>query len=185
MELDFEVARRGIDPAAETCEHALRDLLGIALTGLVRSELWRFDVGPVAGAETAELRARIAAAASRAGRYLNLNRDRAGWLDGPHPYPREAPAAGCAVDLWVRDGDGTDQRALLYFRAQAQAGMVQVWRGTLWRLILPVADPAAARREALEIAVTRDRRHGLLANPHAQTAVVLHVVPAPAAKEKV
>ena len=185
MELEFEVARRGIDPAAATCEHALRDLLGLALAGVERAELWRFDAGPVGEAERAGLCDRLARAASFSGRYVNPNRDRARWLAGPRPYDRGACARGCAVDVWVRDGDGEDAEALHYFRTQAHSGLVQVWRGTLWRLYLPVVDPLAAREQALEIAVTRARRHGLLANPHAQTAVVLHVVEGPGTKETV
>jgi hypothetical protein len=182
MELVFEVARRGIDPAAATCEHALRDLLGLDVTAVERSEMWRFDVGAVPAASLGELRVRLAAAASRAGRYVNPNRDRASWMNAPRPY--SSAAAGCAVDVWVCDGDGTDGRAGQYFRSRAHAGLVGVRRGILWRLYLPLADPAAARAQALDIAVRRGRRHGLLANPHAQSAVVLHVVPAPGVKEK-
>ena len=179
MELDLEVARRGIDPAAETCAHALRDLLGIAVWGVERADLWRFDAGPLAEPDRARICERLAGAASRAGRYVNLNRDIARWQSGPRPYASDRPAGGTAVDVWVRDGDGADPVALRYFRAQAHAGLQQVWRGTLWRLYLPEPDPGVARTQALEIALTRDRRHGLLANPHAQTALVLHVVPGP------
>lgn len=179
MELDFEVTRRGIDPTAETCAHALRDLLGVAVLGVERAELWRFETGSCTPGERERRCEQLAAAASRAGRYVNPNRDRARWLDGPRPYDPAMPGGGCAVDIWVRDGQGTDPAALQYFRSQVDPHLRQVWRGVLWRLYLEGGDEAAARERALEIAVTRGRREGLLANPHAQTAVVLHVVPGP------
>ncbi|MCD6351752.1 MAG: hypothetical protein J7M26_06505 [Armatimonadetes bacterium] len=45
--------------------------------------------------------------------------------------------------------------------------------GTLWTLHLRVREEAAARALAEEIAVTKSRSQGLLANPHYQTCEVL------------
>jgi hypothetical protein len=148
--------------------------------GVERAELWRFDLAP--GADVAAARARFEAAACRAGRYVNLNRDACSWPDGARPYPENAPRRGCAVDVWVRDGDGGDAAAFAYFRAEEPC-LVDLRRGTLWRLWLSEADRTAARERALEVAVARGRRHGLLANPHAQTAEVLHVVGGPDLEE--
>jgi hypothetical protein len=44
MKLDFYVARRGIDPAAQTCMTALRDLMHLDVAGVERGALWCFDV---------------------------------------------------------------------------------------------------------------------------------------------
>jgi phosphoribosylformylglycinamidine (FGAM) synthase PurS component len=175
VDLDFVVARRGLDPAAESCETALRELLGVDLVALERAELWRFRVAAVDTAERAALEERLRSAACRAGRYVNLNRDTCTWLAGPRPWA--GPAAGVsAVDVWVCDGDGRDPAALAWFRSQASPRVEDVRHGVLWRLVLPLADPDRARERALEIAETRARRQGLLANPNAQTAEVLHVV---------
>jgi len=179
VQLDLVVWRRGLDPAAETCEAALRDLLRVGIVGVERAELWRFEVAEAAGAERDALRARLRDAACRAGRYVNLNRDGCEWIDGPRRLGGGAAPGVSAVDIWVRDGDGRDPAALAWFRAQAAAAVYDLQRGTLWRLYLPTADAAAARELALDIAVTRARRQGLLANPHAQTAEVLYVVPEP------
>lgn len=181
MGLDLLVMRRGLDPAAATCAGALRELMHVDVAGVERAELWRFEVEP--GPAPSPVAARLRAAACRAGRYVNLNRDVCDWQDGPRHYPAEAPRAGCAVDVWVCDGDGRDPVALAYFRARAVPELTDLRRGILWRLWLPGADPTAARAAAEEITVTRGRRHGLLMNPHAQTATILHVLRAPATKE--
>jgi len=175
VKLDLLVARRGIDPAAETCAAALRDLMHVAVAGVERGELWRFEI-PGADAAAAARRDRLRDAASRAGRYVNSNRDVALWLDGPAPYPDAAPAGGCAVDVWVCDGDGRDPVALAWFRAQGDPELADLRRGILWRLWLPTGDPVAARAQAEVIASSRDRHQGLLANPLAQTAVIWSVV---------
>lgn len=178
--LDLVVERRGLDPAAETCAHALRDLLLAPVAGVERADLWRFTLA--LGTDAGAARVRLEAAACRAGRYVNLNRDACSWPSGPRPYPEAAPRRGCAVDVWVQDGDGSDPAALAYFRAQ-EPSVADLRRGTLWRLWLPDADARAARDRALDLAVTRARRQGLLANPHAQTAEVLCVVPGPDLEE--
>jgi hypothetical protein len=184
VRLDFMVQRRGIDPAAETCAHALRDLLAAPVSYVERGELWRFESGEVPHGSIEELQQRLRDAACRAGRYVNLNRDECGWMQAARPYPDAAPAGAFAVDIWVRDGDGRDAAALAWFRSQAHHGLEDLRRGILWRLVLPAHDAAAAREAALELAVTRARAHGLLANPHAQTAEIVAVVPGPGNHEE-
>jgi hypothetical protein len=173
--MDFLVTRRGVDPAAETAAMALHDLLSTPVAGVERGELWRFEID--AAAPVGPTREAIERAACRAGRYVNVNRDRTQWLDAPRPYPPAAPPGGSAVDVWVTDDGGADPVALRYFRAQAGAGVTGVRRGVLWRLWLPAAagDP---RELAWEVAATRARRQGLLFNPHAQRAEILGVVAA-------
>ena len=183
MKLDLWVSRRGIDPAAETCATALRDLLRADVAGVERGELWRFDFGTNGTAAAARCE-RLRAAACRAGRYVNTNRDTAWWLSEPRPYPAEAPRGGSAVDVWVRDGDGSDAVALAWFRDQGDPELTDLRRGILWRLWLPTGDPQAARSQAEAIATTRDRGRGLLANPHAQTAEIWAVVRDPMGGEE-
>lgn len=177
---DLVIWRRGIDPAAETCEQALRDLMHLPVAAVQRAQLWRFRIAG-AGADRSAWRAELQRAACRAGRYVNLNRDACAWVDGPRPYPADGPPGGHAVDVWVRDGDGRDPVALDYFR-RTVAGLDDLERGVLWRLVLPEPDATRARRLAEDIAVRRSRHQGLLANPQAQSAVVLSVQPAPDAE---
>ena len=181
MRLDFLVSRRGNDPSAETCEQALRHLLHLPVAGVERGELWRFDLADVEDAEAC--RGALERAACRGGRYVNSNRDVCIWLEGARPYPRAAPAAGAAIDIWVRDGDGSDRSALEYFRTEGTPSLSDVRRGVLWRLWLPDRDGASARRRAEAITLTRSRSEGLLMNPHSQTADVLHVVCGPESED--
>jgi len=172
MHLDFLVMRKGLDPTAETTLHARRDLMGQDVTAVEHGILWRFDV------ETAEpdaaLRQAIARAASRAGRYVNLNRDETSWLDAASQA--QAGPDGCwGVDLWIHDGDGQDDVARSYFQGQIGRGLRRVRRGALYRLWLPRADAAAARRQAEQLARTRNRGEGLLMNPHSQNLEILGV----------
>lgn len=172
--LDYLVSRRGLDPAAETCAWALTDLLHADVRGVRRGELWRFELEGALDVDTAQRR--LETAASRAGRYVNRNRDVGVWLAGPRPYPPDGPAGCTAVDVWVQEGDGRDAAALAWFRAQGPVPLGDLQRGVLWRLFLPGRDAPAAREWASELAVTRARAHGLLSNPHAQTSQVLYTV---------
>jgi hypothetical protein len=174
--LDLLVRRRGTDPAAETCSHALADLLDAPVAGVERGDLWRFELADLPAGSLDESREAIERAAARAGRYVNLNRDVCGWLRGPLPYPEAAPRGGTAVDLWVCDGEGRDEVALAYFRARCPAGLQDLRRGTWWRLWLRGGTPHEARERAWDLAFLRSREHGLLCNPHAQQAEILSVV---------
>ena len=172
MRLELLVRRKGTDPTAETCLHALQALMALDVTDLEHGTLWRFDVDGDTG--PARLKDAIARAACRAGRYVNTNRDTYAWLD-ELPAAAMARPALTATDLWICLGDGRDPVAQAYFAAQTGARLRQVRCGMLYRLWMPQRDAAAAREFAFEVAVTRTRRHGLLMNPHAQTLEVLRV----------
>jgi hypothetical protein len=171
MQLDFFVRRKGLDPTAETSLHALRDLMGEDVRAVEHGMLWRFEVE--SGADGAILKPAIARAASRAGRYVNLNRDETSWLD--ETETAHGPAGSWGVDLWIRDGSGEDEVARAYFQAQIRQDLRRLRRGPLYRLWLPLADAEAARRKAEQLATTRNRRQGLLMNPHAQSLEILGV----------
>jgi hypothetical protein len=98
-------------------------------------------------------------------------------LDEGRPGSPRARRGECAADVWVRDGDGRDAAALAYFRQRVTPRLADLGCGILYRLWLREPDPEAARRLALQLAVTRSRRAGLLANPHYQTVEVLEIVP--------
>lgn len=174
-QLDYLVARRGTDPAAETAAMALQDLLHLPIAGVERGELWRFELAPEA--EIASAKTAIERAAARAGRYVNTNRDAGSWLEAPRPYPALAPRGGTAVDLWVRTGDGRDPSALRYFEREGSAAVRDLRRGILWRLWV-AAGATQAAEIAWQAAETRARSLGLLFNPHVQNGEILAVVTA-------
>ena len=74
-----------------------------------------------------------------------------------------------------REASFTDPTAADYFARQLGKPFQQVRRGTLYRLWAEHEDAASARAAALQVAVTRTRRQGLLMNPHAQSVEVLRV----------
>ena len=103
-------------------------------------------------------------------------------LDGPSA----APVSGgrprsLVIFLHGYGSNGADLIDLAPYWAQALPDIQALRRGILWRLWLPGSDAGEARRLAEKIAATRSRREGLLANPHAQTCEVLHVVSGPRA----
>lgn len=165
MSLDFLVQRAGGDPTAETSLHALRDLMRLPVRGVEAGTLWRFSVRPAGDSVHAELER----AACRAGRYVNLNRDVYRWMQ---PEAKSVER-GCLVDVWVLDGDGRDAVALSYFRAQVGSRVTDVRRGAFYRLHVEESEPSAARRLVEDLAVTRTRTHGLLANPNSQRVEIL------------
>ena len=172
MRLEFLVRRKGIDPTAETCLHALQTLMALDVADVEHGTLWRFDIDGDGAPDTEK--AAIVRAACRAGRYVNTNRDAHAWLDEPAAVAAARPGL-CAADLWICEQDGDDAVAQSYFAPQLGGRLLQVRRGTLYRLWMPQRDAAAARQFALDVAVTRTRRQGLLMNPHAQTVEVLRV----------
>jgi phosphoribosylformylglycinamidine (FGAM) synthase PurS component len=174
-QLDLLVRRKGVDPAAETCLHALQVLMQVAVERVERGTLWRFELESDAKPEVVRgLKHDLLRAACRAGRYLNPNRDAGVWLDEVSP-----PSSRSSVALlWILDGDGHDPAARAYFSQRSGARLRDLRRGTFYRLWIPGRDADAAARLAQEVAVSRTRKQGLLANPHSQTVELLELVPA-------
>jgi phosphoribosylformylglycinamidine (FGAM) synthase PurS component len=173
MRLDMLVRRKGVDPTAETCLHALRALMGLAVEAVEHGTLWRFELQ---GGDAAALKSEIARAACRAGRYVNTNRDAIVWLD--EPAGAKGRPGRMAADVWIREGGGDDPVARGWFAPLLSAPLLVLRRGMLYRLWTAHEEPEAARRFALEVAVTRTRRQGLLMNPHVHSLEILAVAPA-------
>lgn len=173
MRLDFLIRRRGVDPAAESALHALRDLMRAPVVDVERGTLWRFEVE--GATDSGLLREQLERAACRAGRYVNLNRDEYVWLDGGSRPEAPGGGAGCAVSLWITHSDGSDAVARDYFQARLTAPLKAVRRGVFYRLWSAETQPQAALKLAQEVAVARTRRAGLLLNPHYEQLEVLEV----------
>jgi hypothetical protein len=173
MRLDFLIRRRGIDPAAESALHALRDLMHVAVLDVERGTLWRFDVDD--GADPLAVREALERAACRAGRYVNTNRDECLWLDVGAAEPAERAGVGCAVSLWITRADGHDAVARDYFQSRVAARLNTVRRGTFYRLWCAEVESQRALELVEGVAVARTRRQGLLLNPHHERLEVLEV----------
>jgi len=173
MTLDLRIMRQGTDPTAESSLHALRDIMGLPVLAVEHGELLRFAFS--ADVDVVQARQVLERAACRAGRYVNVNRDAVLWDDAAST--QVAPEAGYRVDLWVRQRGGGDARALQWFRQHTELPVSSVERGRWYRIHVTAPDAAEARRRVEELAVSRARRNGLLANPHAEAIVVLRVEP--------
>ena len=74
-----------------------------------------------------------------------------------------SPTLQAALDDWAN------------IAPRLEAPLRTVQRGTFYRLWTAESDPAALEATAVQVAVSRTRRQGLLMNPHAQTLEVLRV----------
>ena len=173
MQLDFLIRRRGLDPAAETALHALRDLMHAPIVAAERGTLWRFECD--ATGDVPRLQHQLERAACRAGRYVNTNRDRCHWLEAQTRFGAH-DVEGSTVSLWVTHGDGGDDVGRDYFENAVGSRLRSVRRGVFWALTTPEPDPQRARELVLDLAVTRTRRRGLLLNPHLEQLAVLSVI---------
>jgi len=173
MTFELRIQRQGIDPTAESSLHALRDIMQLPVIAVEHGELLQIDVA--GSVDSAATRQALEKAASRAGRYVNLNRDAMLW--DVEDSTRPAPHSGCAVDLWVRQGDGGEARALQWFRQHSGVECQAVRRGRWYRVHVQTADPQEAKRCVAELANSRSRRVGLLANPHTESVDILRVQP--------
>jgi hypothetical protein len=172
MQLYLTVALRGADPTALTAEYALRRHLGFAdqITALRRLTLWRFDL---AEADQDAARRQAAAWVTQSQLFVNPNQHSYELLDPAQADSRPAPER----QVWIAvqdepDLDGAAATRLVRERLGGTA-LREAHRATVWQLEL-AGELAPARRQTIaeEVAVARGRRHGLLANPHCQSARV-------------
>jgi hypothetical protein len=171
MNVDLRVMRQGIDPTAESSLHALRDIMALPVLAVEHGERLHFELQDEQELRT--LRDALAAAACQAGRYVNLNRDVLLWEEAEST--QTPPREGCHVDVWVVQKDDHDARALQWFRQHTGLPLLRVQRGRWYRIHVATADPDEARRLVEDMAVSRTRRRGLLANPHAESMQILRV----------
>ena len=86
------------------------------------------------------------------------------------PADAAPPAAGEALVLvWERGGERRAGAERWWLHETGKR--IEVREGVVWAL--RYAKPGGAERGARELAVVRDRRHGLLCNPHSQEARVV------------
>ncbi len=157
------------DAAALTAREALQRALGYGRTvrAVSRSELWAFRWDTPVDAEPL---------LSRLGRDTNL-------LLNPNKHHMEIAIGENRLsprgNIWIlvsTAGDGADMEETLVRRRLVEGAPPRVRRAVLWELDLDAAEGERVRLGE-EIAITRSRRKGLLANPHVQDAEVFAEAP--------
>jgi len=158
------------DPTALTAKDTLQRLLGFAdvLRDLERSEVFAFRWEDAMPAR---------AILERLARDTNL-------LQNPNKHFFEIAVGSETLhprgNVWVlthEAGNGADIGSVLTRRRLVEGEAPQVARGVLWELTGP-DDRGRSSRMAAEIAETRERRVGLLANPHLENLTIFDTAPA-------
>ena len=160
------------DATALTAREALQRALGYGRTvrAVSRSELWAFR-----WEMPTEARPVLARLARDTNLLLNPNKHHMEIVTGPE---RLSPRG----NVWVlvsTAGDGAEMEETLVRHHLVGGAAPRVRRGTLWELDLD-APAEDLRRLAEEIAVTRSRTAGLLANLQVEDAAVFETAPAAA-----
>ncbi len=184
VDLALTVALRGADPTSLTAEHALTHRLSYAgvLAQLERRDFWRLVVESSGVAEALAL---AGSWVTRSNLFVNPNK---------HIYELSVirggggggGSRGSSRVAWVvvwnePDLDGEAAVRLIHTRFGGRE-LVRVRRAVVWMLrFAPSVDPARVPRLADEIAVSRARNRGLLANPHLQSVAAVRATGAAAA----
>jgi phosphoribosylformylglycinamidine (FGAM) synthase PurS component len=158
------------DPTALTAKDTLQRLLGFAgiLENIERSEVFVFRWDDAVPAR---------AILERLARETNL-------FQNPNKHFFEISVGAGTLNprgnVWVltsEPGQGAEMGSVLARRRLVDGEPPQVARGVLWELTGP-ADRGARTRMARNITETRERRSGLLANPHLEDVTIFDNAPA-------
>ena len=156
------------DPTALTARETLQRALGYGrlLRNVGRSEIWAFR-----WEEAVEARTILSRLARETNLFANPNKHHLEIAEG-----REAlsPPGNAWVLTW-REGEGRRREETLR-RHRLLGSAPEIRRGVLWELDVDLPEPERLATVE-EIAVTRERKRGLLANPHMERAVVLAAPP--------
>lgn len=157
------VSLRSEDPETESAFAVARERLGAAasLRGLRRFRVFELRGALPDAAGVAELLHRSTQFYNPAKERCIVRRE----ASGPPPVgPDEAVAL-------VAERKGDRRSAAERWWRHATGGRIEVREGVAWVMRFEPGTDAAAL--AAELAVTRDREHGLFCNPHAQAAEVV------------
>ena len=188
MLLDLRVDLKTVDLVRETARMALEETLGWSgrLTGLRRSDLWRFE------GEGEGFREAVEREVARTGIFVNETKHQARFQDGAELGEGEALRPEEVLSP-VELKDGPPWRALLLVSEEGGereslrrrveprlggASLRSLKTGVLWEIILRAPDADSARRALTGLAVSRSRERGLLLNPHFQEGRLLSLEPA-------
>jgi len=165
----LRVRLRVPDTVALSAEDVLRRKMGYGprVGGLRREDWWRFEVETDDPARAA---GRVETWAARCTALVNPNKHRAR-IEAVKDWPPGTTEA--EVMILVRDREDVRARSMLGFLTDTlgASDLRSLASGTLW-ILRPGAGERDGRALAEEIAITRSRTSGLLANPHAQVVEV-------------
>lgn len=158
------------DVTALTAANTIRRRLGYAerLTSLRRADYYRLEVEAESDQAALDL---VRELALRTNHFVNPNKH--SFTVRPHEQRVSPPAqeGEFEVEVLTTDVDSDrsgDLEAALSSDRLAQGRVKAVHTGVLWTLRLRADSPSEALEMARDIAVTRARDRGLLANPHFQ-----------------
>jgi len=159
------------DPEEVSTYFTLTKTMGLPLVKLSSNTLWELEIAP----QASDLKAYIQRMIDETGIFVNPNRDRYEIFCGYEGLDRQGSAPGHHV-RWtiVYNGDGAEPQLAEKLRLRYGFTAVKsVRRGRLWWLELKTDDAISADAILQQALVTKSRWQGLLANPHAQTWIVV------------
>ena len=161
------------DVTALTASGALRRRMGYAdiLRSVVRADYYRLELDAPDGDAALALAREVA---EKTNLFVNPNKHVYELHLGRHTAPASRPGAHTVQVLITDPNDGSAQgaQAALQGRLGYGTAVAGLLKGILWTLEITAETPEEARRIAEDIAVTRARQRGLLANPHFQECMV-------------
>ncbi|HEY3396979.1 MAG TPA: phosphoribosylformylglycinamidine synthase subunit PurS [Armatimonadota bacterium] len=169
-EIELLVTLKIPDVTALTAANTMRRRLGFAerLVDLQRADYYRLEID--AESEQAALD-QVTDLAQRTNHFVNPNKH--SFAVRVATTRMTPPSRGDAYEVEVlttdAEGDRSADLELALANDQITSGRIKaVHTGVLWTLWLRAESPQEALGLARELAVTRARDHGLLANPHFQ-----------------
>ena len=174
QEIELLVTLKIPDVTALTAANTLRRRLGFAerLVGLGRADYYRLEVDAESEPAAADL---VTELAQRTNHFVNPNKH----AFRVRPFsPRVNPPATegvFEVEALVTDAEGdrsADLEQALAAEPLAGGQVKAIHTGVLWILGLKADSAAEALAAARDLAITRARDQGLLANPHFQAVQV-------------
>ncbi len=170
IKLNLVVSLKITDVVAHTAYNALTRRQGYtALESLSREDLYQLEVEAADEADALAFGHRVVAETSC---FVNPNKHRYSLTAGTLHGADEARRVRLLVE-WLEDGTAALLTDSLHQDPRFGGRIKSVRRGTLWTLAFKADFTGDARGMALDIAVARDAKRGLLANPHSQRASIL------------
>lgn len=170
VKLNLVVSLKITDVVAHTAYNALtRRQSYSALEALTRDDLYCLEVEAQNEEDAVAFGHRVIAETSC---FVNPNKHRYSLTAGALHGVDDARRVRLLVE-WLEDGTAAMMTESLREDPRFGGRIKNVQRGTLWTLAFKSNFHGDTREMALDIAVARDAKRGLLANPHSQRAIIL------------
>lgn len=165
IELDLIVSLKITDVVAHTAFTTLtRRQSCDSLESLARDDFYRLEIEASSEEEALSFGHRVIAETSC---FVNPNKHRYTLAAGGLAGDKDPRRVRLLVE-WLQDGTAAILTESLGLDPRFDGRIRDVSRGTLWTLVFKPGFQGDVRQAAEEIAIARDARTGLLANPHSQ-----------------